>query len=72
MRILKFLRCTAGALIVLSAVPFLIQGGLSRYAKYGIPRTPDWRLMLVGLVMVAIGGVLIRPFAWTLRPRARK
>ncbi len=76
MRILKILRSVAGAVIMLSAVPFLIQGGLSRYAKYGIPRTPDWRLLLVGLVMMAIGGVLIRPLPrslqWRPRPRVEK
>jgi hypothetical protein len=73
MRILKVLRSAAGAVIMLSAVPFLIQGGLSRYAKYGIPRSPDWRLMVVGLVMLAIGGVLIRPLPRSLhrRPRPR-
>ena len=52
---LKTLRITAGVALMLSASGFLIQGGLSRYAQYGIPPTPDWKWIAVGLVMLALG-----------------
>lgn len=58
------IRIAAGLVIALTAMPFLIQGGLSRYAKYGIPAHADWRYIAIGLGMVALGTFLIRPFWW--------
>jgi hypothetical protein len=39
--LVTILRIAAGFLLVLAATPFLIQGGLSRYARYGTPAHPD-------------------------------
>jgi hypothetical protein len=57
----KLLRIGLGILLVLSSTGFLIQGGLSRYAKFGIPPAADWKVLSIGLMMVAIGLLLIRP-----------
>lgn len=62
---MKLLRIGLGILLALSSIGFLIQGGLSRYAKLGIPPTPDWKVMSMGLIMLAIGLHLIRPLPWT-------
>ena len=64
--ILKIVRSVLGGAIVLSSTPLLIQGGLSRYAKYGIPPTPDWRLIILGIGMMTVG-ITILP----RKPRAR-
>jgi hypothetical protein len=65
--LLRFLRIILGGFLVLSAIPALIQGGLSRYARIGIPAHPDWKWITVALVMLAVGLLLIRPFPWTSR-----
>jgi hypothetical protein len=62
--ILRILRGGIGIVLMLIATAFLIDGGLSRYAKYGIPPHADWRLIAIGLAIGAIGGFLIRPFWW--------
>jgi len=61
---LKILRFVVGLALMLSASGLLIQGGFSRYAKYGIPPHANWRLIAAGLLMLAIGAFLIRPFWW--------
>jgi hypothetical protein len=58
---LKVLRITAGLALLVSATGFLIEGGLSRYARFGIPARPNWRLIAIGLVMAGMGGFLVRP-----------
>lgn len=63
--LLRFLRIIFGGFLVLSAIPALIHGGLSRYARIGIRAHPDWKWMVVALVLMAIGLVLIRPLPWT-------
>jgi len=55
-------RILAGVILTLSALPFLIQGGLSRYAGIGNSPQPDWRMLLLGLVLLAAGAFLIRPW----------
>ncbi len=62
--LVTILRSVAGFLLVLAATPFLIQGGFSRYAKYGTPAHPDWRYLAIAAVMLAAGSFLIRPFWW--------
>jgi hypothetical protein len=64
---MRLLRIGLGILLALSSIGFLIQGGLSRYAKLGIPPTADWKVMSVGLTLLAIGLFLIRPLPWTRR-----
>ncbi len=66
---MKFVRIGTGILLALISTAFLIQGGLSRYAKFGTPPAPDWRVIFTGLVMLAIGLLLIRPLPWTRRHR---
>ena len=68
-RLLKIFRVLLGLLIMASAAPFLIQGGLSRYAKYGIPPSPNWRYLVIGLIILAIGGLILRRLPWTSRRR---
>ena len=68
-RLLKIFRVLLGLLIMASAAPFLIQGGLSRYAKYGIPPSPNWRYLGIGLIILAIGGLILRRLPWTSRRR---
>jgi hypothetical protein len=46
------------------AVPLLIQGGFSRYAKYGTPAHADWRSLGLAFVMLGVGSFLIRPYWW--------
>ncbi len=58
------LRILAGFALMLAAIPLLIQGGLSRYAKYRMPAHPDWRYLAIGLAMAAAGAFVIRPFWW--------
>ncbi len=58
---LKVLRFVAGFGLLCSASGFLLEGGLSRYAKFGIPANPNWKLIAIGVVMAAAGGVLVRP-----------
>jgi len=61
---LKIVRIVIGFALMLSASGFLIQGGFSRYAEFGMPPHADWRLIAIGLFMLGIGGFLIRPFWW--------
>ena len=65
--VLKILRIALGFLLVLSAGPFLIQGGLSRYAMQGMTPHPDRRMLAMGLIMALSGVLLLRPLPW--RPR---
>ena len=58
---LKILRVVIGIGLMLTAAGFLIQGGFSRYAKYGIPPHTDWRMIALGLIFLFAGGFLIRP-----------
>ena len=61
------LRIFCGIFLVLSAVTFLIVGGLSLYTRTGIPAHPDWQWIGLGLVMMSLGVILIRPLPWTSR-----
>ena len=58
---MKVIRIAAGIALVLSSTSFLIEGGLSRYARFGIPAHSDWRLITVGLLLAGAGGYLLRP-----------
>jgi len=58
---LKIARITTGLLLAFISVSFLIQGGFSRYGKYGIPPHPDPALIAVGLIALTIGLFLLRP-----------
>jgi hypothetical protein len=58
---LKVLRPVAGFALMLSASGVLVQGGLSRYAKYGMPPHADWRMIAFGLVLLSAGAFLVRP-----------
>ena len=64
------MRMAIGLLIMASAAPFLIQGGLSRYAKYGIPQNPDWRYLVIGLIVLLLGAIIFRPLPWTSQRRS--
>jgi hypothetical protein len=57
---LKIARITMGLLLALISMSFLIQGGFSRYAKYGIPRHANPALIAVGLIALTIGLFLLR------------
>jgi hypothetical protein len=58
---LKVLRSVVGFALMLSAGGVLVQGGLSRYAKYGMPPHADWRIIAFGLVLLGVGALLVRP-----------
>jgi hypothetical protein len=58
---LKALRWVAGFALMLSASGVLIQGGLSRYAKYGMPPHADWGIITFGLLLLGAGAFLVRP-----------
>ena len=60
----KILRIAIGTLLVCIGSSFLIEGGLSRYAKFGMPPHADWRYIAIGLALLAVGGFAIRPFWW--------
>jgi hypothetical protein len=62
--LLTILRIAAGAALAVMAVPLLIQGGFSRYAKYGTPAHADWRYLGLAVVMLGVGLFLIRPYWW--------
>jgi hypothetical protein len=62
--LLTILRIAAGAVLALMAVPLQIQGGFSRYAKYGTPAHADWRYLGLAFVMLGAGSLLIRPYWW--------
>jgi hypothetical protein len=66
---MKFVRVGLGILLALVSTAFLIQGGFSRYAKFGTPPAPAWIVMFTGLVILAVGLLLIRPLPWTRRHR---
>jgi hypothetical protein len=57
----KILRVAIGIGLMLTATALSIQGGLSRYARYGIPLHVDWRMIAVGLILLSAGGFVIRP-----------
>jgi hypothetical protein len=61
---LKVVRSIAGAALILSAGGVLIEGGLSRYAKYGIPPHADWGIIAFGLILMSSGAFLLRPNAF--------
>ncbi len=61
---LKIVRIVIGFALMLSATAFLIQGGFSRYAQFSVPPHADWRLIVIGVCMIAAGAFLIRPFWW--------
>jgi hypothetical protein len=44
---LNVVRFVVGAALMLSAGGVLIEGGLSRYAKYGIPPHADWGIIAI-------------------------
>jgi hypothetical protein len=67
--LLKIIRIVIGVALMLSATAFLIQGGFSRYARFGVPPHADWRLIAIGLCMMAVGAFLFRPFWWRHLPR---
>ncbi len=58
---LKVFRTVAGFALMLSASGVLVQGGLSRYAKYGMPPHADWWIIAFGLVLLGAGAFLVRP-----------
>jgi len=64
---LKLVRISLGVLLSLSATGFLVQGGLSRYARFGMPPEPHWRWIAIGLIMLGVGAILIRPLPWNSR-----
>jgi hypothetical protein len=66
---MKFVRIGVGILLALISTAFLIQGGLSRYARLGTPPAPEWKVIFTGLVILATGLLLIRPLPWTRRHR---
>ncbi len=61
MATLKVLRSVAGFALMLSATGFMIEGGVSRYAQYGVPPHADWRIIGVGLILFGAGAFLLRP-----------
>jgi uncharacterized protein YjeT (DUF2065 family) len=66
-RFLRILRVLLGLLLVLCSVPFLIDGGLSRYAMQGMTPHPDRKMLVAGLVLAFAGVILLRRLPW--RPR---
>jgi hypothetical protein len=58
---LRVLRTIAGFALMLSAGGVFVQGGLSRYAKYGMPPHADWRIIAFGLLLLGTGAFLVRP-----------
>ncbi len=62
--LLRILRVIAGLALAAMATPLLIQGGFSRYAKFGVPPHPDWRYLALAICMLAAASVLIRPYWW--------
>lgn len=67
---LKVGRFVVGAALMLSAGGVLIEGGLSRYAKYGIPPHADWGIIAFGLILLSTGAFLLRSGAF-LRGKSR-
>jgi hypothetical protein len=62
--LLKTLRIIIGFVLVCAAVPILIQGGLSRYARFGVPSHANWPMIVTGLALTAVGLTCIRPDWW--------
>jgi hypothetical protein len=60
-KVLKITRSAIGIALMLISVSFLIQGGLSRYAQYGLPPHADWRIIAIGLTLLAAGAFLLHP-----------
>jgi hypothetical protein len=58
---LKIARITVGLLLAFISISFLIQGGFSRYARYGVPPHADPAFIAVGLITLTIGLFLLRP-----------
>lgn len=67
---LRALRYVIGSALMLSASGVLIEGGLSRYAKYGMPPHADWRIIAFGLILLSAGAFLLRPGVF-VRGKAR-
>jgi hypothetical protein len=59
--LLKILRMIIGPVLVCAAVPVLNQGGLSRYARFGVPSHADWPMIVTGLSITVLGLTCIRP-----------
>jgi len=68
MRFLRVVRQVLGFMLMLSGGTVAGEGGLSRMAKYGIPPTPNWHYLALGLTLLAGGVLLFRPLPWTRRP----
>lgn len=47
------LRKIVGLLLALAAVPFFIEGGLSRMARVGIPAHPNHWMLIPAFVLIA-------------------
>jgi hypothetical protein len=62
--LLTVLRIAAGLALMLAASPFLIRGGFSRYAQYGMPAHTDWRYLAIALILLIAGSSLVRPCWW--------
>ncbi len=45
---------------MLSSGGVLIEGGLSRYAEYGIPPHPEWTIIAFGLILLGVETFLFR------------
>ena len=59
--ILRVLRLFSGFALMLSGSAVLVEGGLSRYAKYGMPPHADWRIIAFGVILIGSGAFLFRP-----------
>jgi hypothetical protein len=68
--VLKLLRSVLGILLMLCSGAVLVDGGFSRYAKYGIPPHTNWSIIAFGLILLSSGAFLLRP-TWFLRARSK-
>ena len=59
--LIKALRIVAGFALIFAAGSFFIEGGLSRFARIGIPPKTDWRMLTIGFILAGAGGYLLRP-----------
>ena len=66
----KIVRIVAGVLLILFGKEF-VEGGLSKYAPPGAPRTMHWGLLALGLSILAAAATLIRPYWWRQLSRRR-
>jgi hypothetical protein len=60
-RSIGVLRAVVGFALMLSAIGFLIEGGFSRYAIFGVPARAAWRIVGLGLIIFGAGVFLFRP-----------